>query len=131
MYIRKLIIQETHPTKKIIRSIPFTLGLNLIVDDSKHSGNNVGKTTVLRIIDICLGEKEKSSIYTDQETNLVNIPLKTLFKMPPINTIDINNIVKPLKPFICSFPYNINDSKKVSNFIHLSLTPLISKSHFT
>lgn len=87
MYIRKLIIQETHPTKKIIRSIPFTLGLNLIVDDSKHSGNNVGKTTVLRIIDICLGEKEKSSIYTDQETNLVNIPLRDYIQKQKVEAI--------------------------------------------
>ena len=76
MFIRKLIIQETYPKKRVIRSIPFKLGVNLIVDDSIQSGNNVGKTTTLKIIDICLGEKDKSSIYTDRETNLINIPLR-------------------------------------------------------
>ncbi|WP_432702936.1 hypothetical protein [Lysinibacillus sphaericus] len=87
MFIRRLILQETHPKKKIIRDIPFKLDINLIVDDSKHSGNNVGKTTVLKIIDICLGQKDKSSIYTDQETNLINQPLKNYIHTNKIEAI--------------------------------------------
>lgn len=54
----------------VIRSIPFHNGLNLIVDETpfngKDSGNNVGKTTVLKLIDFCLGGDGKD-IYTDSE----------------------------------------------------------------
>lgn len=68
MYIKKLIIESS---EKIIREINFCAGLNLIVDntpidDTKSTGNNVGKTTVLKLIDFCLGAKA-SSIYTDKE----------------------------------------------------------------
>lgn len=54
-----------------IRDISFRKGVNLIVDetnkeDLKTSGNNVGKTTVLRLIDYCLGAKGKN-IYQDPE----------------------------------------------------------------
>ena len=68
MFIKKLIIEK--PTE-IIREIDFCSGLNLIIDDTpfentKSTGNNVGKTTVLKLIDFCLGAKGKI-IYTDTE----------------------------------------------------------------
>lgn len=68
MFLKILKIEEND---KIIREIFFHKGINLIVDetkteDSKESGNNVGKTTVLRLIDFCLGGKGKN-IYQDQE----------------------------------------------------------------
>lgn len=49
--------------------------MNLIVDetpvtDQKVTGNNVGKTTVLALIDFCLGAKAKG-IYTDPENKKV------------------------------------------------------------
>ncbi|MBN2212048.1 MAG: DUF2326 domain-containing protein [Sedimentisphaerales bacterium] len=55
----------------IIRDIRFHTGLNLIVDETpivsgKETGNNVGKTTVLKLIDFCLGGPAKG-IYTDNE----------------------------------------------------------------
>lgn len=56
----------------IIREILFHKGLNLIVDESKsskdikRSGNNVGKTTILRLINFCLGGSAKS-IFQDPE----------------------------------------------------------------
>ncbi|MCK9224010.1 MAG: DUF2326 domain-containing protein [Candidatus Muirbacterium halophilum] len=55
----------------IIRNISFNKGINLIIDntktkDRKESGNNVGKTTVLRLIDFCLGGKGEN-IYKDTE----------------------------------------------------------------
>lgn len=54
-----------------IRTIHFFSGINLIVDetastDRRESGNNVGKTTVLRLIDYCLGSDGKN-IYKDTE----------------------------------------------------------------
>jgi len=44
------------------------MGLNLIVDESieQITGNNVGKTTVLKLIDFCLGSDAKN-IYVDPE----------------------------------------------------------------
>ena len=55
----------------IIRDIRFNPGFNLIVDETpllsgKETGNNVGKTTVLKLIDFCLGAKAKG-IYSDHE----------------------------------------------------------------
>ncbi|MBD1552776.1 DUF2326 domain-containing protein [Pseudomonas typographi] len=55
----------------LIRSINFHAGMNLIVDETPSdevlaTGNNVGKTTVLMLIDFCLGSSPKG-IYTDPE----------------------------------------------------------------
>lgn len=67
MFIKSLLISS--PTKTI-RNIQFHRGLNLIVDETPTgetlTGNNVGKTTVLRLIDFCLG-KDGSVVYTDPE----------------------------------------------------------------
>ncbi|GEN49431.1 DUF2326 domain-containing protein [Alkalibacterium pelagium] len=68
MFIKKLIITKSD---KIIREMDFHYGLNLIVDETpdtfeQTTGNNVGKTTVLKLIDFCLGAKP-SIIYTDTE----------------------------------------------------------------
>lgn len=54
---------------QVIREIKFRNGINLIVDESKEqiTGNNVGKTTVLKLIDFCLGSDAKQ-IYVDPET---------------------------------------------------------------
>lgn len=65
MFLKSLIIST--PTK-VIREITFRKGINLIVDESEEqiTGNNVGKTTVLRLIDFCLGGDAKD-IYIDPE----------------------------------------------------------------
>lgn len=67
MFIESLSISTP---SKVIREINFHKGLNLIVDQTPDSatgtGNNVGKTTVLRLIDFCLG-KDADSIYKDPE----------------------------------------------------------------
>lgn len=67
MFIKSLEIST--PTK-VIRELTFHKGLNLIIDETTdtltETGNNVGKTTVLRLIDFCLG-KDAKSIYTDPE----------------------------------------------------------------
>lgn len=54
-----------------VREIFFHKGLNLIIDETistsiQESGNNVGKTTVLKLIDFCLGGKGEN-IYRDSE----------------------------------------------------------------
>ncbi len=58
--------------KEVIRDISFKRGLNLIIDETpetdnhKKTSNNIGKTTVLRLIDFCLGGNKKN-IYQDPE----------------------------------------------------------------
>ena len=69
----KLLRIETED--EVLRELHFHKGINLIVDDTPTStndtnelktGNNVGKTTVLKLIDFCFGAKAKN-IYTDPE----------------------------------------------------------------
>lgn len=68
MFLKSLLIST--PTK-VIREVPFHKGLNLIVDKTPsgetHTGNNVGKTTVLRLIDFCLG-RDGSVVFKDPES---------------------------------------------------------------
>lgn len=69
MFLKQLIISTE---KDVIRTINFKMGLNLIVDDvviakdMTKTGNNVGKTTVLKLIYYCFGGNEKE-IYTSTE----------------------------------------------------------------
>ena len=69
----KLLRIETED--EVLRELHFHKGINLIVDDTPTStndtnelktGNNVGKTTVLKLIDFCFGAKAKN-IYTENE----------------------------------------------------------------
>jgi hypothetical protein len=78
MYIRRLTLKETSPSEKIIREINFKLGLNLIVDAGKNQekSNSVGKTTILKLIDIALGARERKYIYFNEETKKSNKKLK-------------------------------------------------------
>jgi len=68
MYLKSLSI--TNGDGETIREIRFHTGLNLIVDETpfgdRETGNNVGKTTVLKLIDFCFGAKAKE-IYSEQE----------------------------------------------------------------
>jgi len=66
MFIKSLTVTSG---AKVIREIEFHKGLNLIVDESEHqiTGNSVGKTTVLKLVDFCLGA-DKKNIYVDPET---------------------------------------------------------------
>ena len=68
MFLKSLKIENGNT---IVRDIIFHKGINLIIDetntiDKKESGNNVGKTTVIRLIDYCLGGKG-DNIYKDTE----------------------------------------------------------------
>ncbi|PWJ88990.1 uncharacterized protein YydD (DUF2326 family) [Oceanotoga teriensis] len=68
MFIKNLKISKEN---EIIRELKFQAGLNLIIDKTpanveQLTGNNVGKTTVLKLIDFCLGAKPKV-IYSDTE----------------------------------------------------------------
>ncbi len=67
---------------EVIRDITFNeKGLSLIVDEAKTIGSrsNIGKTTAVKIIDLCLGAKSVSSIYKDKDTGEDPI-IKTFLK---------------------------------------------------
>ncbi|KHL97008.1 hypothetical protein QW71_03560 [Paenibacillus sp. IHB B 3415] len=81
MLIDRLIVRKTQLGNEIIRDISFNLkGLSLIVDNTsdlaEDSGNNVGKTTVIKIIDLCLGAKSVRSLYYDVDTKSENLEIK-------------------------------------------------------
>ncbi len=68
MFLKELRIENAN---NVIRKISFRKGINLIIDETKadsemESGNNVGKTTVIRLIDFCLGGSGEN-IYKDTE----------------------------------------------------------------
>ncbi len=79
MFLENLKIEKR---SEIIRNITFRKGINFIVDETPESknlqstGNNVGKTTVLRLVDYCFGANGKN-IYQDTE-----------FKKQPNTTVE-------------------------------------------
>lgn len=95
MKLEKLIIKKTEPTITIVRDIDFKQGLNLIIDNTigknQVSGNNIGKTTLIKIIDLCLGGKDVKTIYFDSDTNSINEDVKDF--------LDKNKVVAELDIF--------------------------------
>lgn len=85
MRLNKLEVYKTVPHKEIIRQVDFkTRGLNLIVDNTsdvkQDSGNSVGKSTVLHIIDICLNSSSLSKLYKNRDAQGENVKLKNLLE---------------------------------------------------
>lgn len=81
MKIKKLIVRKMEPSKEIIREIIFNQnGLSLIVDNTPEdfieSGNSVGKSTAIKIIDLCLGAKTVKELYFDPDTKSENTEVK-------------------------------------------------------
>ncbi len=102
MFLKSLTISKG---PSIIREIEFREGINLIVDESsvEITGNSVGKTTVLKLIDFCLGA-DKKYIWIDPENpketyQLVkdflidNEILITLVLKEDLNILDSNEVI--------------------------------------
>jgi uncharacterized protein YydD (DUF2326 family) len=95
VYLKYLIISGENG---IIRKIQFRNGINLIVDESENqiTGNDVGKTTTLMLIDFCLGA-EPDGIYLDPETKknvyilVKNFLIKEKILITLVLSEDINN----------------------------------------
>ncbi len=115
MFLKSLRILDG---SKEIRNIKFHKGLNLIVDKTPSndalvdSGNNVGKTTILRLIDFCF-DAEPKIIWVDPEfKNKVNSDIYTYLTT---NNITIELILKE--------SLEIEESKEIKierNFCHHS-----------
>jgi len=81
MFLKSLTIYNN---ENLIREIPFHKGINLIVDETSSkkktdSGNSVGKTTVLRLIDFCLDGKGEN-IFKDPEFKESNLKVEHFLK---------------------------------------------------
>lgn len=70
MFLKYLLLTNN---EGLIRRIDFRMGVNLIIDETPSgtsaTGNNVGKTTILRLIDFCLGGDQKE-IYASKENGV-------------------------------------------------------------
>ena len=135
MYIKKLVIRNQKEEKNI-REIDFKPGVNLIVDISEitnlqDTGNDVGKTTVLRLINYCLGGKA-DEIYKNKESkNSINSTVKNFlidkevliiltlcknFNNPAADIVVQRNFLKGKKKKICTINnysfLNIEDFKR-------------------
>ncbi len=77
MFLKYLKIENTNG---LIRRIDFHQGLNLIIDETpagnEETGNNVGKTTVLRLIDFCFGMEGKKIYSSTEVSGIVNSEVK-------------------------------------------------------
>lgn len=87
---------------KDIRSVDFHIGVNLIVDRTgkgetvADSGNNVGKTTLLKIVDFCLGAS--AAIIRDSDAKDLNAEnskfIKELERGDPWFTLTLSNFAE-------------------------------------
>lgn len=104
MFLKSLQIINSK-NSSVIREISFLTGINLIVDESKESitGNNLGKTTVLKLIDFCFGAN-KNNVWQDPENPkevyalvkdflIDNEVLIILTLSDSLNSKDENNVV--------------------------------------
>ena len=68
MFLKSLHISDS--AGNLLRTVVFRKGLNIVlgVNNVEQGGstNNIGKTTILKLIDFCLGGKPKW-IYSDHE----------------------------------------------------------------
>ena len=85
MKIKKLIVRKLEPSEETIREIQFNeKGLSLIVDNTtkeeRETGNSIGKTTAIRIIDLCLGAKSVRQLYYDPDTRSDNKEVRDFLK---------------------------------------------------
>ena len=105
MFLKQLIIQNKNT---IIRDIHFHKGINLIVDETpvgssqQATGNNVGKTTVLRLVDYCFGADGKN-IYQDTEFNKQpNTTIENFLKENEIilTVVLVDNLDAPIEQIV-------------------------------
>ncbi|GAO37183.1 hypothetical protein SCT_2601 [Sulfuricella sp. T08] len=143
MFLKSLTISSGY---KVIREIVFHEGLNLIVDDTpaddtKQTGNNVGKTTVLALIDFCLGGSGKY-VYTDPENKkeehrlvkkylndhriLVSLVLKADLSLDDSEEVLIERNFLPRKDVI----RRINGKDLTESDFERTLTDILSPGHF-
>lgn len=100
MFVQKLTIDSVDGN---IRDIDFHLGLNLIVDKTTSekfdTGNNVGKTTALKLIDYCLGGRGDNVYSSEDGVTTERTPIETFLedKQVLITLVLVDNLENPSK----------------------------------
>ncbi|WP_042150211.1 MULTISPECIES: DUF2326 domain-containing protein [unclassified Pseudoalteromonas] len=72
----QLEVLNVYKDGKVLRTLTFNKGLN-IVTNTEENGNQIGKSTALRVINFCLGSDGKS-IWKDPDSKVVNDKVKQL-----------------------------------------------------
>ncbi|PFR60371.1 DUF2326 domain-containing protein [Bacillus cereus] len=120
MRLKKLEVFKTVPSKEVIRSIEFnSRGLNLIVDNTSNikedSGNSVGKSTVIHIIDICLNSSSLTKLYKSKEAQGENTELKKLLHenkvQATLELVDKNRVYSFTRSLYSRGPRFFNNEK--------------------
>lgn len=122
MFLRELKI--TTEKGDLIRQVTFKKGLNIILGckdkDNNGSTNNLGKTTLLRCIDFCLGAKNLNEIYEDKEIkHNINEEVKSfLTEVKPIFTLKISSSFDSKDFILIKREVDLNlKTNKIKNFI--------------
>lgn len=127
MYLSNLKVLTS--SGEVIRDVPFHKGLNIILGErctDSGSTNSIGKTTLLRAIDFCLGGDEKA-FYQDKENrdsidqNVFSFfyHIEPTFQLELRNTLDSHISYKILfERKICGLTSKQPNKLKVLNFIN-------------
>lgn len=97
MFLKKFTL--TSESGRLIREVTFKKGMNIILGEcgegNGQSSNSLGKTTLIRCLDFCLGGKDATAIYTDSEFKKENSTIvgflekeKPTFKLTLSNRFD-------------------------------------------
>lgn len=131
MFLSSLLIEcDTH----VIRNISFHKGMNFIVDETKPSdsnekktGNNIGKTTVLRLINFCLGGSEKSIYQSKEFKNNVNESVKSFLTEQKVKvTLKLQeDLENPLSRQLTICRNFLSGSKKI---LEIDAKPVLAKN---
>lgn len=122
MFLRKFILSDKQG--KIIREVNFKKGLNIILGEAESqtgtATNSLGKTTLIRCIDFCLGAKSADDLYKDSESNISNAAVENfLKKSEPTFTLHLASSFNSDSQTIISRQLNLNKSKnKIKNTIN-------------
>lgn len=100
----------------LIREIEFKKGVNLIVDNSQgeaESGNNVGKTTILRLIDFCLGGSGENIFKDPEFKTTASIKSFLIEKEVLLTLVLVEALEAPVSPSITIERNFLSNSDKI------------------
>ena len=109
---------------EVVREVKFKKGINIILGRSNEKGegtsNSLGKTTLIRCIDFCLGAKNADELYKDSEFNISNTAVENFLKN---NILTFSLIIAPrfnsVETIVIERTLNLNaKSKKITNKIN-------------
>ena len=123
MFLKKL--EVFGEDEKLIRSVTFRLGVNIIegnkVDgDDNSSRNSLGKTTLLRAIDFCLGGQNADPFFRDEEFKTDKPEILAFFKQRnPIFRLTMNKVFDGTDDIrVERHVKSKGDNLKITNFIN-------------